>query len=139
MLRVPLSLHSSTSFRNADAHFTALTQIIQHIKYIIIYTNALLFNFVWNNRFTFVHADIFCFWICIGHLPERVLYNSRSISTNSQLQKNNVAVFILLQKFFIASSGFIPSNPFSGSSRFLFSVTINPCSLSIFSTNCSLS
>ena len=77
-------------------------KILQKLPNITIHAKALLFNFFWNCCLSLVYADVGRLWICIGHLPERIFYDSWSVAANAKLQKNNASVFVLIQKILIA-------------------------------------
>ena len=83
--------------------------ILNHFSDVVFYTNCSVGNFIRHIRFVHIDAGINCFWIFRCHLHKRIFYYSGCVESYTELQKQNVKVFVSADKFFITFCGGIPA------------------------------
>lgn len=91
-------------------HYTLqLSQIAQHFTDIGIKQDGLIFKSAYGEGLAQVEAGVGGFGILGGHAEERHFDNAGRVAADAQLQKQDAAVPVPLQKILISSGGGVPA------------------------------
>ena len=72
-------------------------------------TNALTSDLIRCIRLPEIQAGIDRLRVCIGHLPERILYDDRRVHADTKLQKQDMQSLMVAQEFIITLRCSVPA------------------------------
>ena len=72
-------------------------------------TNALTSDLIWRIRFPEIQAGIDRPRVCIGHLPERLLYDDRRVHAHTQFKEQDMLSLMAAQELIITLRCSVPA------------------------------